>query len=287
MVRLSSFLNGLGLGAAAMYFLDPARGRYRQALVRDQCLRLWHDTECALEVGWRDLRNRSSGWMAEMQHLGDHGPVDDQTLHSRVRSRMGRAVTHPRAIEVAVDGGHVRLGGTILSHEVDGLLRCVQGVPGVQSVENQLNVQEHSEGISDLQGQGRPTNPLGMNPSTQLVLTSLAGYYFLPTLVRFTPLSALVGAAAFIAMSGEAKARQHQRLAGQRQAGGESQESSRRSTTSEGGISQTDTSRTSTWPMSEDSQPQGAQARPRSTRESNAQRELPASQSEAGSSMNP
>src|SRR5687767_13488171 len=136
MGHFSSLFNGLGLGLAAMYFFDPVRGRYRQGLVRDQFTRLLNDSEHFIGVGWRDLRNRASGWVAELSHGSGYGDADDSTLESRVRSKLGRAVSHPRALEVSSRDGAIRLSGAILSSEVECALKCVRDVPGVHAVEN-------------------------------------------------------------------------------------------------------------------------------------------------------
>jgi hypothetical protein len=209
MGHFSSLLNGLGLGLAAMYFFDPARGRYRQSLVRDQFTRLLNDAEHFVGVGWRDLRNRSAGWMAELSHGSGYGETDDHTLEMRVRSKLGRAVSHPRALEVTAQQGTVRLSGPVLASEVECALECVRGVPGVHAVENQLQPHESSEGISDLQGQ-RAAGTATMTPATQLLLASAAIGVIGLTCARRAPLTFLLGSAAMLAFTGEQRARQRQ-----------------------------------------------------------------------------
>ena len=56
---------GLCLGAVAMYYLDPDRGRRRRALVRDQAVHLTHETEHLLNRKARHYRNRANGIVAE------------------------------------------------------------------------------------------------------------------------------------------------------------------------------------------------------------------------------
>jgi hypothetical protein len=208
-----------------MYFFDPVRGRYRQSLVRDQFTRMLNECEHFFGVGWRDLRNRSAGWMAELSHGSDYGETDDSTLESRVRSRLGRAVSHPRALEVAVNDGTVRLSGSIMASEVECALKCVREVPGVHGVENQLRPHESAEGISDLQGQ-RATGAVSLTPATQLLLASAAVGMIGLTCARRAPLTFLLGGAATLAFAGEQHARQRQQRAMQR-SGDLSEESTR------------------------------------------------------------
>jgi uncharacterized membrane protein len=78
--------------------------------------------------------------------------VEDGVLVARVRSEMGRAVSHSHAIEVTADHGHVTLRGPILSDEVKRLVSCVSHVRGVRSVDQQLEVHDDAGGVSALQG---------------------------------------------------------------------------------------------------------------------------------------
>ena len=65
---------------------------------------------------------------------------------------MGRAVSHPHAIQVKANDGNVTLSGEILSEEVNDLIRCVSAVKGVKRVENQLSAHNQPGDISSLQG---------------------------------------------------------------------------------------------------------------------------------------
>jgi uncharacterized membrane protein len=64
-------------------------------------------------------------------------------------------VSHPHALEVAADRGHITLSGPILPEEVRPLLRCVRHVPGVRAVSDRLAVYEDASHVSALQG-GHP-----------------------------------------------------------------------------------------------------------------------------------
>ena len=98
--RMFDNIGSIAFGAGLMYFLDPVQGRRRRALVRDQCasaLRQWSDI---LDKAARDLGNRTRGMVAEAQAAWSRAPVDDAVLVARVRTKLGRAVSHPSAIEV-------------------------------------------------------------------------------------------------------------------------------------------------------------------------------------------
>jgi hypothetical protein len=158
MSHLISFVKGAGLGAGLMYFLDPDLGRRRRSLVRDQCVRIANQLVDAADCTARDVQNRLYGTVAELQssmrELGE--TPDDELLVSRVRSKLGRYVSHPGAIEVTAQDGCVTLGGPILASEVQDVVRAIESVRGVCEVDNQLDVHQSAD-ISALQGGVRPT----------------------------------------------------------------------------------------------------------------------------------
>lgn len=141
-----------GLGAAAMYYLDPARGRYRRALVRDQLVHAGHKTNHGASVVARDSRNRAVGFAARLRSLLDQGQPDDVVLVERVRACIGRVVSHPHAIQVESTDGAITLRGPVLSDEVPLLVDCVLGVPGVRDIRNQLDAHAEPGRIPSLQG---------------------------------------------------------------------------------------------------------------------------------------
>ncbi|HYC49080.1 MAG TPA: SRPBCC family protein [Burkholderiales bacterium] len=169
-------LIGVALGGAAMYYLDPERGRRRRALVRDKVVRAQHDAHELWEQGTRDLANRAGAMKGRAQSMLTRRKASDQVLAERVRSKMGRYIGHPGAVEVAAAGGVVTLTGSILAHEHAGVLEGVSKVSGVRDIVDQLNVYERAEGISELQGEprarrGEQAEPLQENwaPGTRLV----------------------------------------------------------------------------------------------------------------------
>ena len=147
----ATLLWGLGVGAGLMYLFDPDRGKRRRALVRDKAQALTRRLQKTVDKTSRDLRNRVQGLALEAK---SHN-VPDEVLVERVRSKLGRLVSHPHAIEVAAKNGVVTLSGPVLADEVRGLLSGVSGVPGVSRIENRVHVHEEAAGVPGLQGNPR------------------------------------------------------------------------------------------------------------------------------------
>lgn len=137
-------LTYLGLGAGLMYLFDPNTGRRRRALLRDQGFHLMHEMRDAAGVVSRDLKNRACGLTAEARSMFNEDHAPDEKIAARVRSALGRVVSHPRAIRVEVRDGRVSLSGPVLASEVSRLMATTRCVRGVHGVENHLEV--HSQG---------------------------------------------------------------------------------------------------------------------------------------------
>ncbi|GIV98064.1 MAG: hypothetical protein KatS3mg057_2721 [Herpetosiphonaceae bacterium] len=195
------FLGGLGAGGALMYLFDPDRGARRRGLLRDKMVGLMHESEDAFQKTSEDLKNRTRGMVAEMQSRLTGKEIPDRVLVARVRSAMGRVVSHPGAIEVSAENGRVTLRGHILSDEVDQLLSTVQRIGGVVSVDNQLQAHKQAGDIPDLQGgrprPGRRPDVLQKNwaPATRFVASIVGGGLAFAGLRRGDPLGAALGAA--------------------------------------------------------------------------------------------
>jgi uncharacterized membrane protein len=109
----------------------------------------------AIDVGGRDLAHRIEGTLAVARSAYNGSRVNDSVLAERVRAALGRAVSHPGAIEVSVSDGRVTLSGAVLADECPQLLRAVRATHGVEVVQDKLSIHEDSRGVSALQG-GRP-----------------------------------------------------------------------------------------------------------------------------------
>lgn len=152
----TSWLGALGLGAGLMYLLDPDRGRRRRALFRDRFASSASESESFLGKTRRDLGNRTRGLVARARsRVVPSGHVTDDVLAERVRSKMGRHVSHPGAIEVTARWGRVILEGPILAHEVQDLLSAVNSVPGVRDIDNRLEIHMGPDDVPGLQGAPR------------------------------------------------------------------------------------------------------------------------------------
>jgi hypothetical protein len=147
-----TFGAGLGLGTGIMFLLDPDRGRRRRALVRDKVVWAGRKTAEGMKVTAHDLRNRTQGIITGIESLVSSEPPEDSVLIERVRSKLGRTVSHPRALEVTAQNGVVWVKGPILAKEVDELLTTVKHIPGVNDVVNDLEVHEEADNHPALQG---------------------------------------------------------------------------------------------------------------------------------------
>jgi hypothetical protein len=148
-------IGGVVLGAGAMYLLDPDRGARRRSLLRDQVVHAGNKLGDGLSATVRDTRNRAIGAAAELRARFQHDQSDDAILHERVRSAIGRAVSHPSAITVTTYDGRVTLSGHVLADEMHELIRRVERVRGVRDVRNEFEVHRTANGVPDLQGGGK------------------------------------------------------------------------------------------------------------------------------------
>ena len=172
-MNTGNLLVGAGLGAALAYMLDPNTGNRRRALVRDQLTRAGRKTRDGLDATARDVANRSRGVAAATRARLRSQHVDDDTLAERVRSKLGRASSHPRAIDVHVEDGNVTLRGPILERETTDVLAAVSNVRGVRAVTNELETHHSSDNIPSLQGEGRLAGSrLTPSPTTQALLAA-------------------------------------------------------------------------------------------------------------------
>ena len=156
MKQILNVTAGFVAGAIAMYYLDSTMGRQRRALVRDKIAGVSHDAADFVEAKGKRMVDRAKGVLAtgSIDRESSAEPQSDEQLRERVRSRMGHLVSHPRAIDVSVDDGVVRLSGQILAKELDGLLSQVTEIAGVRKVHNALaTLNDPSEFGSEQRGQ--------------------------------------------------------------------------------------------------------------------------------------
>jgi uncharacterized membrane protein len=154
-MKTRSLLAGAGVGAGLTYFLDPGRGARRRALIRDTVTHSARVTRRAIGTVGRDMLHRTYGTAASLRSPFRHDRVDDPVVVERVRSKLGRLVSHPHAVEVMSIDGIVTMRGPILEREANRLIRAVRHVDGVRDVIDELERHERAGNIPSLQG-GRP-----------------------------------------------------------------------------------------------------------------------------------
>jgi hypothetical protein len=187
MNRELKLIASAGVGATFMYLLDPERGRRRRALLRDKLVSATRKAPRAIEVTARDLANRAQGLVAEAAAKITRDETPDEKIVARVRSELGKVVSHPGAIEVTAEDGSVRLTGHVLADEVDDLLAAVSAVPGVREVGNRLEVHETPDKVPALQG-GKPHRRNSLDflkrPAVCALTTAVGVALIIPNLKR-------------------------------------------------------------------------------------------------------
>lgn len=185
-------LQWASLGASLVFFLDPARGRRRRSALIGKALHLERDVARFLDAAGRDAGHRLEGLLASAGAvLHGREAVPDYILEQRVRSKLGRLVSHPGQILVAVSDGAVHLAGPIPPAEKPLLTRGVAKVAGVRFV---------SESLQDVPEPGG--DPLAQRHHPALLRTT------------WTPTArlALGGAGAFLTLAGAHRPRGIRRL---------------------------------------------------------------------------
>ncbi|HVT29941.1 MAG TPA: BON domain-containing protein [Lacipirellulaceae bacterium] len=192
-----------GLSAGMMYLFDPDMGHRRRIILRDKWYHALNRIGSAIDVTIRDLENRVSGAACEFQHMFDTGKAPDDVVKARVRTKLGRYTSHPRAIDVKVHDRNVTLSGPIRADEVQEVIMAVRAVAGVRQVENKLEVHDRTENVSALQGGRRPGGEPNewmqenWSPATRLVACALGGVAMLNCLAKRTLPAALFGTGGF------------------------------------------------------------------------------------------
>lgn len=176
-----------------MYFADPSRGKRRRAIARDKIAAAWRDVQNEFDKAGHDLYNRTQGLLSAAQSICDSAEPSDAVLLSRVRSRIGRAVSHPHAIRATVDAGRrIVLEGPVLEHEVSYLLKSVQSVAGVREVISRLESHGEADHLSSLQGGAsrRPASEFAQQnwtPVLRISAGALAGTAFYASMRNESP----------------------------------------------------------------------------------------------------
>ena len=90
----------LGLGAGLMYLFDPHIGRRRRAHLRNQLSSAFGRIDDCMDMTSRDVSQRTQGLLAEIRSWFVDQQIPDEVLVARLRSKLGRYVSHPSSIAI-------------------------------------------------------------------------------------------------------------------------------------------------------------------------------------------
>lgn len=145
--RAGLIASGLAAGAAYLYLADPERGAERRAFVRDQAFKALCHSQDFLSAAGRDLRERAQGLASQVRQRFDRDDLSDESLASRVRTKIASHLTHPGALEVTANQGRIALSGPILFDELPHVLKAVYSVPGVLGVDDWMEAHEDADTV--------------------------------------------------------------------------------------------------------------------------------------------
>jgi osmotically-inducible protein OsmY len=143
--KLTTFVAGAGIGAAAAYFLDNESGNRRRKLAADKAGRFKREGAGTVQGAAQAAGAQAKGVAAKAQHMatgGDSAPGDDNTLKSKVQSEIFREADAPKgSVEVTVVNGIVELRGQVSdASQAQALELKTRMVSGVRDVRNMLHL---------------------------------------------------------------------------------------------------------------------------------------------------
>ena len=135
-----SMIAGAALGATAMYFCDPHRGKVRRADLQQKAGGAARQAGRQMATKAEDLLNRAKGAVAKAEAAFERGEevIDDDIVAERVRSHMGHLTEHASDIQTEVVSGVVALRGTVSSEKHRYLVDEILAIPGVKGVRDLL-----------------------------------------------------------------------------------------------------------------------------------------------------
>ena len=151
----SIFISGALAGGTIAWLMDARQGRRRRMHLKDAAVHAGHVLKKAADKTSRDVGNRAKGQWAAGRSILQKDHATDAVVEQRVRSRLGRLVSHGDAIEVRCREGEVTLTGPILAEEAACLVTGVKGVRGVRAVLDRLEVHQEPGNHPDLQPRSR------------------------------------------------------------------------------------------------------------------------------------
>jgi hypothetical protein len=135
----ASFVAGVALGSAIMYFLDPRTGANRRALARDRLSSGSRSYAGLTGKRLRHLRNQLGGLVAASTDWLRTPAIDsDRKIADRIRARLGRVTEHMQGLGVEVREGQVVLSGALSDEEAVRVVAETQRIPGVKTVKDAI-----------------------------------------------------------------------------------------------------------------------------------------------------
>jgi osmotically-inducible protein OsmY len=131
-------------GVAAMFFLDPDRGKRRRALARDRAIGMVHRAQEMSERLQRRVVSDAYGMSQRLTHPGalQEIPPNDAVLANKVMTELFRDRRIPKgSINVSAEQGIVQLRGQVDHPEqIVEIESRVRRIPGVADVEVLLHL---------------------------------------------------------------------------------------------------------------------------------------------------
>jgi osmotically-inducible protein OsmY len=143
--KLTTFVAGAGVGAAAAYFFDQDSGNRRRKLAADKASRLTREGAGTVQGAAQSAGAQAKGVAAKAQHKatgGDSAPGDDNTLKSKVETEIFRESDAPKgSVDITVVEGIVELRGQVDDQATaEALEMKTRMVSGVRDVRNMLHL---------------------------------------------------------------------------------------------------------------------------------------------------
>lgn len=140
-MRKTRLLVGVGVGAAAMYFFDPDRGRSRRARWLDQQRSRMHKAQRKAQRHERDLENRAAGERARARGAGQFHPTDDRSIELHLHQLLAELDADTSDVTVEAHQGWARLRGQVASPaDMYAIVEAARRCPGVEQVESLLHL---------------------------------------------------------------------------------------------------------------------------------------------------
>lgn len=145
MSKLTTFVAGAGIGAAAAYFFDQEAGNRRRKVAADKAGRFTREGAGTVQSAAQSAGAQAKGVAAKAQHVasgGDSAPGDDNTLKSKIESEVFRDADAPKGkVDVSVVNGIVELRGQVDDpSQAEALELKTRMVSGVKDVRNMLHL---------------------------------------------------------------------------------------------------------------------------------------------------